>query len=95
MSAVEVEPLTDDQAAAIRELRFVYTNQLRNIAWGLTTDELVARRCPGGVTPVTKSRNPLVVEYDVMMAHPHAVKIALEIQDKLPPERHSRIGVRP
>jgi hypothetical protein len=78
---VEIIPLTEDQIDAIRELRFVWTNLERTMAWGLTHDLSVAQRCPGGCTPVTKSRNPTVIEYDVMMGHPHAVKIAGEIQD--------------
>ncbi len=84
---VEIVPLTDDQLAAIRELRFVFTNQAGNIAVGLTTDQAVAQRCPGGVTTVTKSRNPTLVEYDVQMAHPHAVALAAEIQEAREKER--------
>jgi hypothetical protein len=78
---VEIIPLTEDQIDAIRELRFVWTNRERTMAWGLTHDLSVAQRCPGGCTPVTKSRNPTVIEYDVMMGHPHAVKLIAEIQD--------------
>jgi hypothetical protein len=77
---VEIVPLTDDQVAAIRELRFVWTNLDHTVCWGLTTDQSVAERCPGGVTPVTKSRNPTVVEYDCMMGHPHAVEIVAALQ---------------
>jgi hypothetical protein len=77
---VEIIPLTDDQIAAIRELRFVWTNLNHSVSWGLTTDESVARRCPGGVTSMPKSRNPTVVEYDCMMGHPHAVELVAEIQ---------------
>ena len=78
---VEIVPLTDDQLAAIRELRFAWTNIDHTVSWGLTTDQSVAERCPGGVTPVTKSRNPTVIEYDVMMGHPLAVALVAEIQD--------------
>ncbi len=55
---VEIVPLTDDQIAAIREFRFVWTNLNRTVAWGLTTDRSVAERASGGTTPVKKSRNP-------------------------------------
>ena len=79
---VEIVPLTEDQVAAIKSLRFCYTNLDRTIAWGLTLDHEVAQRCPGGVTAVTKSRNPLVTEYDVMMGHPHAVALVVEIQEE-------------
>ncbi len=79
---VEIVPLTDDQKAAIRELRFVWTNLNHTVAWGLTTDEAVARRCPGGLTPVTKSHNPKVVEYDCMMGHPHAIELVVAIQSE-------------
>ncbi len=81
MSEVEIVPLTDDQIAAIKECRFVWTNIDRTVAWGLTHDISVAERCPGGVTPATKSRNPTVIEYDVMMAHPGAVALVAMIQD--------------
>ncbi len=77
---VEVVPLTPDQIAAIGECRFVWTNLERSVAWGLTHDLSVAERCPGGVTPATKSRNPTVIEYDVMMAHPEAVALVAELQ---------------
>ncbi len=80
-SEVEIVPLTEDQKAAIRELRFVWTNQNRTSCWGLTYDIEVAGRCPGTRTPVTKSRNPTMVEYDVMMGHPEAVALVAEIQD--------------
>jgi hypothetical protein len=93
VSEVEVQPLTDDQVAAIKGLRFVWTNMNHTIAWGLTTDESVAVRCPGGMTRVRKSRNPDVTEFDVMMAHPKAVELVVEIQDRLPPERRHQIGV--
>jgi hypothetical protein len=65
-----IVPLTDDQVTAIHELRFVWTNLARTMSFGLTHDHSVASRCPGGVTPVTKSRSPVVLEYDVMMGHP-------------------------
>ena len=81
MSEIILEPLTEDQVAAIRELRFVFTNRARSVAIGLTTDPDVAARCPGGIESYTRSRNPRVVEYDVMMAHPQAVSLALEIRD--------------
>jgi hypothetical protein len=42
MSQVEIEPLTDDQIAAIKDLRFVWTNMNHTVAWGLTTDESIA-----------------------------------------------------
>jgi hypothetical protein len=77
---VEIIPLTEDQIAAVRECRFVWTNLGHTVAWGLTTDRAVAERCPGGITPVTKSRNPTVVEYDCMMGHPHAVALVAELQ---------------
>jgi len=78
---VEIVPLTDDQIAAIRELRFCWTNLEHTMAFGLTLDLEVAQRCPGGVTPVTKSRTPVVVtEYDVMMPHPQAIEVVAEIQ---------------
>ncbi len=57
------------------------------MAWGLTTDHSVALRCPGGITPVTRSTNPKVVEYDCMMGHPHAVALVAEIQDAKEKER--------
>ncbi len=85
--AVEIVPLTDDQIAAIGELRFVFTNQARNMAIGLTLDPKVAARCPGGVTPLTRARNPTLIEYDVQMAHPHAVALAVEIQETREKER--------
>jgi hypothetical protein len=75
-----VIPLTDDQEAAIRELRFVWTNIDHTMSWGLTHDHSVASRCPGGVTAVTKSRNPVVLEYDVMMGHPQAVALVALLQ---------------
>jgi hypothetical protein len=97
MSEVEIVPLTDDQVAAIKELRFAWTNMGRTIAWGLTTSREVALRCPGGMTPVVKSRDQKtgekVMEYDVMMPHPHAVELVVEIQNQLPAERHQGIGV--
>ncbi len=77
---VEIVPLTDDQIAAITEFRFVWTNLLHTVAWGLTTDQSVAERAPGGITPVTKSRNPTVIEYDCMMGHPHAVDHVVALQ---------------
>ena len=90
---VEIVPLTDDQIAAIKDLRFVWTNMNHTIAWGLTTEEAVAVRCPGGMTRVKKSSDPPVVEFDVMMAHPQAVALFVEIQNQLPPERRPQIGI--
>ncbi len=79
---IEIVPLTDDQIAAIKECRFVWTNLDHTMAWALTHDLSVAQRCPGGCTAVTKSRNPTVIEYDVMMGHPNAVALVAELQDE-------------
>jgi hypothetical protein len=60
---VEIVPLTDDQIAAIKDLRFVWTNMNHTIAWGLTTDESVAMRCPGGMwRSSSRSKNQLPLE---------------------------------
>lgn len=82
MSSLEVEivPLTDDQIAAIKECRFVGTNLDRTMAFGYTKDKEVAHRCPGGVTPYTRSRNPVVTEYEIRMAHPDARALVAELQ---------------
>jgi hypothetical protein len=82
---IEIVPLTGDQTDAIRELRFVWTNLDHTVVFGLTLDETVARRCPGGVNPVTRFTNletgEKVIEYDVMMGHPEAVALVAEIQE--------------
>jgi hypothetical protein len=46
------------------------------------------------MTRVKKSRNPDVIEFDVMMAHPQAVQTVVQIQNELPPERRHQIGVK-
>ncbi len=79
MSTLELPPLTDDERAAIRELRFVSTSLDRVTAFGITTDGAVAARCPGGATSYPRTREPLVMEWDIRFFHPDAVAIVLEL----------------
>ncbi len=81
MSTPELPPLTDDQRAAIRELRFVSTSQDRTLAFGITTDPDIAGRCPGSGSSYPRSRAPMVMEWDVRFSHPEAVALVLEIQE--------------
>jgi hypothetical protein len=82
---IEIVPLTDDQTAAIRELRFCCTNLDHTVAFGLTKELTIAQRIGGGVTPVTRFTNretgEKTIEYDVMMGHPEAVALVAEIQE--------------
>jgi hypothetical protein len=82
VSEVAVDPLTEDQLAAIRECRFSFINVSHTIAWAYTTDATLAARCPGSKMPVTKSRDPVLVEYEIQMSHPQAVELVAEIQDE-------------
>jgi hypothetical protein len=75
-------PLTPDQLAAIRECRFSFINVAHTIAWAYTTDAALAARCPGSKMPVTKSREPVLVEYEIQMSHPQALELVAEIQDE-------------
>jgi hypothetical protein len=82
VSEVAVEPLTPDQLAAIRECRFSFINVAHTIAWAYTTDAALAARCPGSKMPVTKSREPVLVEYEIQMSHPEALALVMRIQDE-------------
>ncbi len=84
---VEIVPLTDDQKAAIRECRFCFVNVVHTIAWAYTYDEQIAARAPGGYTTFVRARDPQTrqpthTEYEIQMAHPHALELVIEIQDE-------------
>jgi hypothetical protein len=82
MSEVAVEPLTPDQLAAIRECRFSFINVAHTIAWAYTTDPKVAARCPGSSTPVTRYRDPMLIEYEIQTSHPQSLELVAQIQDE-------------
>jgi hypothetical protein len=82
VSEVAVDPLTEDQLAAIRECRFSFINVSHTIAWAYTMDAALAARCPGSVMPVTRAREPVLVEYEIQMGHPQALGLVMQIQDE-------------
>ncbi len=74
-------PLPDDVKAAIREARFCTLNLAHTQAI-ICVDEAehAFRISVNGGTKITRSREPLVYEYDIVLAHPEAIELVAEIQ---------------
>ena len=78
----ELQPLTEKQRAAIRACRFSTTTVPREIAWLITTDDQVVRDIgdvSGRTTTYVKDYKTMTYEHDVLVTHPEAIELVLEI----------------
>lgn len=84
MSELTIEPLSDEQKTAMRELRFVTTNREQSWALGMTADLGIAQRTGLAIRTYQpqQATNPSRQEYEVVTARPDIIREIRLIMDE-------------